>query len=305
MVVIILGTGYLASAYSRALIYLGYSPLILSREWLDYTCRDRIRGVITTAKPQWIINCSGFTGTSVDECESKRIECEIANAVVPRILAEESDRGKCGFIHISSGCIFSGLGPFTEEDEPNFVTNHYQQTKIRGEQNVWLRHPSPFIFRIRMPFSETINRKNWLVKLCKYACNNAPIIDGMNSVTWVDEFAMRSWQLAQKAKPGVYHAVQPQPVSTLSTAQHATLLVGVPKARLATAELLEQFYLSHIPRSGAVLSCKKFDDAYGTAGTPAPSAIEHCLKAIKVELRQRTHGAYAPGVSPCLPTYWP
>lgn len=267
--IIIFGTGFVAQAYLRALHYLGFRPTVISRAWLDYSDRKEVRFLLASAGYTHAINCSGFTGGSVDDVEKDEGQSILANCLTPIMLYEECRRQMLGFIHISTGCMFDGEGPFSEEDKPNFLTNVYQATKRDAE----IYTPDAWIFRIRMPFSHFPHPRNWLTKLGNYS----RIIDGLNSATWIDEFAIRSWQLVNKAPTGIYHACQPEPVKTLLVA-----------ARLWEAGLwefpiemshgdLDEFHKTHVRRSAAVLSSKKFEDAYGAKGTPTMSAINYCI----------------------------
>ncbi len=263
--IIIFGTGFVAQAYARALYYLGFYPTMVSRSWCDYSDRKVVRLILASQGYTHAINASGYTGKTVDDCELNRDESLDANRVTPVMLAEECKRQAIGFIQISTGCMFMG-GPFHEEDYPNFLDNVYQQDKRDAE----LHMPAmSWIFRVRMPFSQFEHPRNWLCKLRAYP----KIIDGLNSATWIDEFAIRSWQLVNKAPPGIYHAAQPDPVRTFDV---ATMCLHTMKEPMNEGELA-RFYKTHVHRSEAVLDCSKFEKAYGAKGTPTMKAIEYCL----------------------------
>lgn len=254
----------MAQAYLRCLHYLGFHPLVLSRSWLDYTDPDLLRFTLSSYQPDVVINCAGYTGDTVDDCEVNKDECADANAVLVETISHECNGRK--FIHISSGCIFNGDGPFSENDPPNFTSGWYQQCKLAGEKAAG---KDAWIFRIRMPFSHVPHKRNWLAKLQNYD----RILDGLNSVTWIDEFAIRSWQLWQKSPPGIYHATQRNPVSTLDV------------ARMVKPDVKEydpvQFIKSHVQRSAAILDCSKFENAYGTPFTDSTVALRWCVKEMK------------------------
>lgn len=264
MRVIIIGTGYVGSAYARCLHYLGYHPLILSRSWLDYTDPHELEFCLKSYKPDVVINCAGYTGETVDDCETNGMECITANVKLPWNIAGACAGIGCKFIHISSGCIFNCMEA-TENDKPNFVSNVYQSSKLYGERLILNRCENSFVFRIRMPFSHLPHKRNWLCKLKNYD----RILDGLNSVTWIDEFAMRSWQLWQKAPPGIYHATQRNPVRTIDV------------ARMLKPDVQEydpsEFLKHHVQRSSAVLDCSKFEKAYGTEFTDTMTALRWCI----------------------------
>lgn len=262
----IIGTGFVAQAYMRCLHYLGFHPSLLSRAWVNYTDPMMLRYAITSCNPDVVINCAGYTGDTVDDCENNRDECVDANSVLVETIASECHGRK--FVHISSGCIFNGVGPFSENDPPNFTSGWYQQCKLAGEKAAGR---DAWIFRIRMPFSHIPHRRNWLCKLMKYE----RILDGLNSVTWIDEFAMRSWQLVEKSPPGIYHTAQRNPVRTMDIAR----MLKPDAAEYDPSEFIK----NRIPRSGAVLDSSKFEKSYGTEFTDTMVALRWCVSNLQSE----------------------
>lgn len=268
MKAVVIGTGFVAQAYLRCLFYLGYHPLVLSRSWIDYTDPHELEFVLKSYQPDVVVNCAGYTGNTVDDCEVNQDECYMANADLPGEIAEACKKTGCSMIHISSGCVFDGEGPFTETDDENHKFNWYQMSKSFGEDNIESACEKHWIFRIRMPFSHIPHKRNWLTKLKNYD----RILDGLNSITWIDEFAMRSWQLWQKAPPGIYHACQLNPVRTIDV------------ARMMKPDVQEydpvEFLKNHVPRSAAVLDSSKFEKAYGTQFTDSMVALRWCVQAM-------------------------
>lgn len=118
------------------------------------------------------VNCSGYTGKpNVDACESDKAACWEYNVLAPVRTAEVLNLFKIPVIHISSGCIYQGLGKYTEEDVPNLGlydddSSFYSKSKHAGE--LALKGMDGYIFRIRMPFCSTQLHKNILVKYMKY-----------------------------------------------------------------------------------------------------------------------------------------
>lgn len=255
---LVLGTGYVASAFLRAMHFLGLRPHVLSRDWFDYEDEGELRTFMEANKIQLVINAAGFTGRTVDDCEIHKQQCYAANVVLPRRVALACQELGATMLHVSSGCIFQGQGPFTEEDTPNNLAVFYAQCKINAESEVKAAGARAYVFRIRMPFNWQNNPRNWLVKLR----DHERILDGLNSVTFLDEFAIRAYHLCQKAEPGVYNATCSVPVRTAFVAR-MLLDMGI---RQKSVDLYrpEQFLLDgHVPRSEAVLDVRKFERAYG------------------------------------------
>lgn len=260
---LVLGSGFVAQGYLRVLHYLGYTPVMVSRSWCDYTDPVEFSSLIYNYRPYIVINCAGYTGETVDDCQSNQTECYKANVELVEMIVKELNKSRTPLIHISSGCVFNGPGPFKETDAPD-MRLWYQACKLEAEEIVSTMQKY-WIFRIRMPFSHFPHKRNWLCKLMKYE----KILDGFNSVTWLDEFCMRSWMMIQKGAPGIYHCTQPGPVSTVEVARKLKTDFAIYDPK--------DFLNHHIRRSEAVLDCSKFEGVYGTTGTRAISAIEWCI----------------------------
>ena len=276
MRVVVIGTGYVGQAYLRMLHFLGYHPLVLSRSWIDYYNEEKLRFCLKQYSPDVVINCAGYTGNTVDDCQRNLEENRLANMILPGTISEIAASMKAHLIHVSSGCIFDGAGPFNEEDAPNFCDNSYQRAKLFGEQRVYTGEGPAWIFRIRMPFNHLPHPRNWLMKLCKYD----RILDGKNSVTFLDQFAMRSFQLIWKAPPGIYHACESSPVTT---AQVARMMFDAG-LRNKPVELFpySDFAMSgHVPRSAAVLDSSKFEKAYGASFGDPLCALRWSIDRLK------------------------
>lgn len=273
----ILGSGFVATGYKLYLESIGHEPLVVSRSFCYYPHVAVIRSLLEHYRPHVVINAAGFTGLTVDCCEVKKGDCLAANVTLPVDVARECYKLSIPFIQISSGCIFDGPGPFTEESEPNPVS-FYTRCKLLAEIN--LAQFKPWTFRIRMPFSTRNHPRNLLVKLAKYE----KILDGANSMTWLEEFCERSWQIFEKGSPpqspAIFHAVQPGAVRTLDIAQ---LLLDAHIRSLPVSVFdPSEFYQdgSHVKRSEAVLSSEKFDSAFGSRGTQALLAVRRCIEKL-------------------------
>jgi dTDP-4-dehydrorhamnose reductase len=270
---LVLGTGYVANAYLRALHFLGLRPRVLSRSWLDYTVESELDHFLLCERPQLVINAAGYTGNTVDDCERNKEECYRSLVTLPRVIGQLCARRDISLIHISSGCIFDGPGPFDEEAIPNNLGQFYAQCKVHAEMELAHTGARAWVFRIRMPFGHLMHRRNLLVKLSNYE----RVLDGLNSVTFIDEFAMRSYHLLQKAPPGVYHAAGTTPVRT---AQIARMLFdcGLRKHPVELYPETDFLAAGHVRRSTTVLNVSKFEKFYGSAFGDPLVALRWCME---------------------------
>jgi len=159
--------------------------------------------------PQIIINCIGYTGRNVDDCELNKDKALIANTFVPIILGEAALRNNIRLIHISSGCIYhfdhSRDRPIQEEKMPDFFELYYSRTKIYADQALAVlskKYPI-LIARVRVPLDNRPHPKNLLTKLIEYK----RVIDIPNSVTYIPDFIRALKYLIQIDANGIYNIV--------------------------------------------------------------------------------------------------
>ncbi len=135
-----------------------------------------------------VINCSGFTGRpNVDEAEWKKEECWRLNVQSPLDINRACNNIDVKYVHISSGCIYSGyLKDYTENDKPDFglfdKSSFYSKSKHAFELMSKGLHNK--IVRIRMPVCNDLkNPRNYLKKIMEYP----NLIDYTNSKTYIPD----------------------------------------------------------------------------------------------------------------------
>lgn len=220
MIYLLGGSGYVGHAYQALLTRKGIPFRNLRRAELDYANFEVFRAALLRDKPDFVINAAGYTGKpNVDACELHRHECLHGNAVLPGIIAEACASAKVPWGHVSSGCIFTGARPdghgFTEADTPNFTfrTNNcsfYSGSKALGEE-VLAGKPDVFIWRLRIPFNQVDNPRNYLTKLIRYQ----RLLEATNSISQLEEFCAATFACWEKRVPfGTYNVTNPGQVTT-------------------------------------------------------------------------------------------
>lgn len=222
--VLVLGQGYVGThlCISKQNVY-NVVPLTMERSC--YHQVDKLIDIINRESPDYIINASGYTGKpNVDACESDKQKCWELNVNLPVNIASICSIYNIPFIHISSGCIYTGYDKmYTEADPPNFgmetnVSSWYSKTKHAAEK--LLVNLNTFIFRIRMPFCGTNNSRNFLNKILKYD----KLIVYENSMTSIPDFINYIWKFINRIElektidtqphekelqPGIYNVCNP------------------------------------------------------------------------------------------------
>lgn len=248
----VLGGGYLGKKIAR---YLGaeldtrmvYTVQDVQEMTFVHVDNDYLRY-------DWIINAIGKTGTpNVDWCDlpENRRETFMANVLVPMHIAEGTKREGVKMLHISSGCIYDGAGPFTEEDPPNFEKSFYSFTKKTAER-VLEHYDHVLTTRIRMPITADDSPRNLVNKLLKYE----KIIDTPNSVTTEGELLAAIKALIDADARGIYNVVSPTPITHKRILEIYDEVKGTQNVKEKTFIKPEDLEVA-TPRTNTVLSSEK------------------------------------------------
>lgn len=220
MIYLLGGSGYVGQAYQALLTRKGIPFRNLRRADVDYTNPAVLRDALRRDKPEFLINAAGYTGKpNVDACELHKTECLFGNGVFPGLVAQACTDAGIPWGHVSSGCIYTGARPdgtgFSETDTPNFTfrTNNcsfYSGTKALGEE-VLAGTPNVFTWRLRIPFNEVENPRNYLTKLMRYQT----LLAAENSISQLEEFVAATFACWEKRVPfGTYNVTNPGHVTT-------------------------------------------------------------------------------------------
>jgi dTDP-4-dehydrorhamnose reductase len=220
MIYLLGGSGYVGQAYQALLTHKNIPFRNLRRAEVDYSNRDTLRAALLRDKPAFLINAAGYTGKpNVDACELHKHECLFGNAVLPGIVADACADAGVPWGHVSSGCIYTGAhadgSGFTETDTPNFSfrtdnCSFYSGTKALGEE-VLAGKPDVYIWRLRIPFNEVDNPRNYLTKLLRYT----HLLEATNSISQLEEFVAATFACWEKRIPfGIYNVTNPGQVTT-------------------------------------------------------------------------------------------
>jgi dTDP-4-dehydrorhamnose reductase len=308
-------SGYIGQAFAQALGERGIAFQAPTRAQMDYTQFDALSDFLRRTKPDFVVNAAGYTGKpNVDACELNWADTLQGNALFPGMVAHACGALGIPFGHVSSGCIFAGAkiaGPdglrveknllapevadllqkhpgalqgFTESDEPNFTFRNppcsfYSGTKALGEEA--LRHAGQgYIWRLRIPFDQFDNPRNYLSKLQNYP----RVYDNVNSLSHRADFVAACLDLWLNRAPfGIYNVTNPGQVTSRQ-------VVGMIQEILKPGRTFEfwaddgEFYrqAAKTPRSNCVLDATKLLAA-GVRMRPVEAALrdalEHWVKA--------------------------
>ena len=283
-IVLIGGSGYVGQAFQEVLEKRGISYRNFSRKEINYYDPQILIEALKAEKPNAVINAAGYTGKpNVDACEDDKANCLLGNAVLPGIIREVCETLDIPWGHVSSGCIYTGRRAdgtgFHEADTPNFNfrTNNssfYSGTKALGEE-VLQGAKNAYIWRLRIPFDERNNPRNYLSKLLNYEW----LLDAENSISQRFEFVDSCLDSFVKEIPyGTYNVTNPGS----TTARQITSIMkkhGLVHKELKFFDSEEDFMKRAVrtPRSNCTMSSQKLADA-GITLTDVNEAIEKACR---------------------------
>jgi len=310
MILLLGATGYIGEAFARELTRRKLSFTPLSRKEIDYSRFDVLLNYLKTKKPTFVINAAGYTGKpNVDAAETARADALIGNAMLPQTIAHACAAVGIPWGHVSSGCIYAGahvqmddrshveldltqpaihaiveknperIHGFKETDAPNFSfrsppCSFYSGTKALGEE-VIAGIGQSYIWRLRIPFDEYDNSRNYLSKLQRYP----KVYDNVNSVSHRADFAKACVDLWEMRAPfGTYNITNPG----FTTARHVVALIQKylkPKHDFEFWPNDAEFYkkAAKAPRSNCVLDVSKLL-ATGVKIRSVEEALEDSLR---------------------------
>lgn len=197
MDILVIGRGWTGKKMVDELTRRGHAVSAVSHENAINT--------VANGNFDWVVNCAGVTGVpNVDACELKKKETVQGNAIFPIFLAETCRAIGVRLSHFSSGCIYQGN--ITSVDaEPNFFGSIYSISK--GISDMHLGDLAQ-VYRIRMPFTNVDEPKNYLTKVLKYAKTGKLYDGGKNSLTDLNEAVSVACDLIEtKDVNGYYNLV--------------------------------------------------------------------------------------------------
>jgi UDP-glucose 4,6-dehydratase len=315
MIILLGGSGYIGQAFDTELRKRNQLFKSISRAQIDYSRFDVLLRFLRDINPVFLINAAGYTGKpNVDACEIARADTLQGNTLLPQTIANACAGAGVPWGHVSSGCIFSGAkiveggqmrverdmskGPlkklaetnpaairgFVETDEPNFSfrqppCSFYSGTKALGEEAITGLGQN-YIWRLRIPFDEFDNGRNYLSKVQRYS----KVYDNVNSISHRGDFVQACLDLwEQRAAFGTYNITNPGYVTTRQVVKYIEKILK-PARIFEFWENDEEFYhfAAKTPRSNCVMDVSKLL-ATGIKVRSVEEALEDSLHNWKPE----------------------
>jgi dTDP-4-dehydrorhamnose reductase len=310
MIILLGASGYIGQAFAQLLKGRGEEFLAPARKDLDYTRFDVLLKLLREKRPAFLMNAAGYTGKpNVDACETAKADTLQGNTLFPETVAHACLAENVPWGHVSSGCIYSGakvvqngelrtekdltkpalhelaehhsdqIQGYTEADTPNFTfrdppCSFYSGTKALAEEAIAGVGRS-YIWRLRIPFDEFDNPRNYLSKVQRYP----KVYENVNSISHRGDFVRACvdlWKL--KAPFGTYNVTNPGFVTTRQVVGMIDSILK-PNRRFEFWKDDSEFYelAAKTPRSNCVMDVSKLLEA-GVKIRPVREALEASLR---------------------------
>ena len=310
MILLLGASGYIGEAFAKELQRRKKEFVPLAREQTDYTRFGPLFEFLKSQKPEFVVNAAGYTGKpNVDACEDARADTLAGNTLLPQTVAQACAAAAIPWGHVSSGCIYSGakifenghakvekdmnrpeahalvekspdkIRGFTETDTPNFTfrdlpCSFYSGTKALGEEAIAGVGQS-YIWRLRIPFDEFDNARNYLSKVQRYS----KVYDNVNSVSHRADFVGACLDLWEKRAPfGIYNVTNSGFVTTRQVVAMIEKILK-PNKKFEFWKDDAEFYkqAAKTPRSNCVMDVSKLLSV-GVKMRSVHEALEDSLK---------------------------
>ncbi len=175
---------------------------------LDITNANEVGEVVSKTKPDVVINTAAMT--QVDQCETEKEKCWLANVTAVEILVEACKKNKVHLIHISTDFIFDGThGPLDENEKPNPIS-YYGESKLAGELAIQKSSIDWTILRTVLVYGVTkdMSRSNivlWVKKSLEEGKTINVVNDQWRTPTLAEDLAMGCYLAATKKIKGIFN----------------------------------------------------------------------------------------------------
>jgi dTDP-4-dehydrorhamnose reductase len=228
-----------------------------SRTELDITDANAVLALVSTERPDLIINCASYN--FVDQAEDDPQQALNVNAFGVRVLARAATEVDAVLVHYGTDFVFDGHAsrPYTEEDAPN-PQSVYAQSKLLGE---WfaLQAPRAFVLRVESLFGGTLAKSSIdrIVGAIAEGREAKVFMDRTVSPSYVVDVAAATKALVERGEPGLYHCVGTGSATWYEVAQEIARVLGKAKdARLAPISVADVALRAKRPQYAALANDK-------------------------------------------------
>ena len=196
----------------------------------DLTNSEQLQQVLTSLRPEVILNTAAYTG--VDQAEREPEKARAVNAEAVKVMLETCRPWGTHLFYFSTDYLFDGTaGPYDEEDPPN-PRGKYAQSKALGEEYC-RRSPLPTtIVRVNVLYGKGKALKSsflsWLVGELRAGRPVTIVNDQYNNPTHAGRLSELVKLMLEKGVTGVWHFGAAEVVSRYTFALKIADCFGLP-----------------------------------------------------------------------------
>lgn len=126
--------------------YPTFEFVFFDRQQWDITNESQSEDILSSYRPQFLINTAAFT--AVDKAETEQASCSLLNDHAPTHLSQLCEQYNIQMIHYSSDYVFGGdsMVPIQENAQTN-PQGVYAKSKAFGEKHILASNPKTIIIR--------------------------------------------------------------------------------------------------------------------------------------------------------------
>lgn len=179
---------------------------VLARPGVDLSSPAAVEALLGELHPlAGVIHAAAYT--AVDKAEEEEARARLANAEVPRVVAEACARRGTALVHVSTDFVFDGAKrePYTTEDRPRPLSA-YGRTKLEGEERVAAAHGGAAIVRTQWLYGPRGKHfPGTILALAAQKPELRVVHDQIGSPTSTLALAPALWDVLAARASGVFH----------------------------------------------------------------------------------------------------
>lgn len=253
-------TGTLGKAFAKMCELRAISYRLLGRQDVDISNESQVDAAIELYKPWAVINAAGFV--RVDDAESEKDVCFIANVTGPENLARACSKHGIRFMTFSSDLVFDGKkkNPYIESDAVTPL-NVYGASKARAEVTVTQQYPEALVIRTSAFFGPW-DQYNFATNVINALEQNQPFTatdDAYISPTYVPDLVNNALDLLIDAEENIWHISNTGEVSWYDLAREVAGRAKLNKKLIMPQSLKTMEYPAERPYYSVLKSEKGMD----------------------------------------------
>lgn len=251
-------------------------------ESLDILEKDKLKTLISSFKPELIVNAAAYT--DVDGCETNREKAREVNVGGLENLSEICKQEKIKLIHISTDYVFDGKsGPYSEDDPPNPIS-YYGKSKLEGELKIKQSGIDNIIVRTNVLYGlgKKINPNffTWVLDKLKKEEKIKIVTDQLNNPTLADDLACAIQELWEKKFTGIINISGSEYLSRYDFAQKIAHEFDLKKDLISPVKTEDLKQKASRPYKGG-LKIELAKRILNTRLSDISQGLEHLKKKIK------------------------